>query len=192
MGAIAVSPEQEGASGSRSDGLLQPLPQVKVTVDGNNGPILCRHNAGFESYMDAQGRAVFLPDAADGWYKTMDLGIAADDGCFYVAGRMDNCINRSGFLISLDGIASSLEEILPEINQAVVLGVDGEHTDSLLLAVCESSGTAPPDTNAIRKLCREKMNKYTVPDRFHFVGSLPRLPNGKPDRASLIKLYNHQ
>jgi acyl-coenzyme A synthetase/AMP-(fatty) acid ligase len=194
MGAIAVSPQEENLSMSRQEGMVRALPSVEVVIDGEGGgPILCRHPAGCSSYIDGEGKITSVPNSMDGWYKTMDMGEAAGGGCFYVRGRLDNCINRSGFLVSMDEMAVALERVLPGVSQVVVLKInDPGAAEDRLLAICEAAGDGRPEGPVLKKICRESMNKYQIPDEFHFVGSLPRLQNGKPDRAAMIRAYtNH-
>lgn len=169
---------------------LEPLDEVAVRL-GDDGRIWCRHNAGFIGYADGTGRISpgYLPD---GWYDTRDRGYDAGKGCFSVTGRMDNCINRSGFLVSLEEIESLLEESIEGICKAVVFeGGVGNGMATGVIAVCEVVEGHLPDRDVVKAACRDRMNKYLVPDDFYFTSQLPRLGNGKPDRLYLINHYKN-
>jgi acyl-coenzyme A synthetase/AMP-(fatty) acid ligase len=183
LGAVATSPDK----GERSDGLLKPLDGVEVKMDAN-GQVRCRHNAPFSSYVDVRGR---LPTAAtEEWFPTKDIGVAEGDGNFRVLGRLDHCVNRSGYLVSLDEVGSCLENLFRGIRQAIVMDAGSEKgLTTKLIAVCEVSEQGAFDPDAVRKICQEKLNKQMIPDEFHFIREMPRLTNGKADRALLIKRY---
>ncbi|MDO6431635.1 fatty acid--CoA ligase family protein [Flavitalea sp. BT771] len=190
MGAIATTPVDDSLQ-ERSEGILQPLDEVEVKIaGGEKGEVLCRHPAGFECYVDSKGDRVPSPAAADGWYATRDMGADAGDGRFTVMGRMDNCINRAGFLISLDEVASMLENMFPEISQAVVFEQEEENgLVTGLTAVCELAKGYELEEGLARKRCRSGMHSHFVPDIIHIVQDMARLQNGKPDRISLIDQY---
>ncbi|GGB14570.1 class I adenylate-forming enzyme family protein [Puia dinghuensis] len=187
LGAIATSPTE----GKKSDGLLKPLDGVEVKIDAD-GQVRCRHNAPFASYVDPHGR--LLAAATEEWYPTKDIGMAEEAGNFRVLGRMDHCVNRSGYLVSLDEVGSCLENLFQGIRQAIVL--DAGVTKGLttkLIAVCEVTEEGAFDADTVRKICKDKLNKQMIPDEFHFIREMPRLNNGKADRALLSRRYteNH-
>lgn len=187
LGAIATSTSE----GERSDGLLKPLEGVEVKIDAD-GQVRCRHNAPFTSYVDTRGR--LLAGTTEEWFSTKDMGMAERDGNFRVLGRMDHCVNRSGYLVSLDEVGSCLENLFQGIRQAIVLdaGVEKGLTTKLI-AVCEVSEEEAFDPDIIRKICQDNLNKQMIPDEFHFIRDMPRLTNGKADRALLVRQYteNH-
>lgn len=183
LGAIATSP----TAGSKSDGLLKPLAGVEVRID-KDGQVRCRHNAPFASYVDPQGHQ--LTPIREEWHPTKDFGMAEEAGNFRVLGRMDHCVNRSGYLVSLDEVGSRLENLFQGIRQAIVLEagvVKGLATK--LIAICEVTGETVFDADAVRKICQERLNKQMIPDEFHFIREMPRLNNGKADRVLLNKRY---
>jgi len=190
LGAIGVSPGEEGAAAVRPDGVVRPLKGVEIRIDGDSGQIECRHNGGFESYVDGNGMPHGAPAYQDGWYATQDMGRMEGGAEFKVLGRMDNCVNRSGFLVSLDEVGAVLEDLFQEINRAVVFENDedgGVRTG--LTAVCELNPGAMLDGDAMKKVVRDKMNRHQAPDKFYFIQDMPRLKSGKPDRILLMRHY---
>lgn len=190
LGAIATTPVAPEQRPEDAQLPLQPLDGVAVRL-GNDGRIWCRHNAGFMGYVDGTGRISpgYHPDS---WYDTRDRGYDAGRECFFVTGRMDNCINRSGFLVSLEEIEALLEEGIEGISKAVVFeGGVGNGMATGVIAVCEVAEGHLLDRDIVKAACRERMNKYLVPDDFYFTSRLPRLGNGKPDRLYLIHHYKN-
>lgn len=183
LGAIGTSSADDAQS--RIEGILTPMDGVEVII--SNDEIVCKHNAGFEHYVDKYGD---IDNAQNVFYRTRDRGADAGNGNFKVMGRIDNCVNRAGFLISLEEIESSLKELFAGLKQVVVF--EASMQESLLtrlVAVCEIADRFEMDKTEVSRICKEKMKRYYVPDEFHFVQDLPRLGNGKPDRFFLKNNY---
>lgn len=186
MGAMAVSPDEAEAQ-YRQEGAVYPLEGVQLVI--SNGEILCRHAAAFDGYVNSEGHFSSPCQAVNSWFPTNDAGLQMGD-CIKVLGRKDNCINRSGFLVSLDEMSAGIENQFPEINQAVVFEASNhENLSPTIIAICELVAGMTLDVNSLKTTCRHTMNKYLVPDEFYIVPGLPRLPNGKVDRNFLINNY---
>jgi acyl-CoA synthetase (AMP-forming)/AMP-acid ligase II len=190
LGAIATSGSDSTAA-ERAEGIVVPLKEVKVRIaHPEKGEISCRHDACFDFYINGSGEEIRARETDDSFYNTKDLGLAAEDGKFKVLGRIDHCINRNGFLVSLQEVESAIEQVFAEFNQVVVLSSDAERiAGKALIAVCETRKDYRPDIHNIRSLCKDRMPNHWVPDEFHFVTDLPKLNNGKLDRNALTKLY---
>jgi acyl-coenzyme A synthetase/AMP-(fatty) acid ligase len=190
LGAIATTSLEDNDRDYSSAGLLKPLDHVAVEIDGEEkGEILCMHNAGFEGYVDKYGNMQPGQEGKSTWYRTKDLGWHNSGPYFKVIGRKDNCINRAGFLISLEEVEHKLEDLF-SMKKAVVFECDKEEgLMNRLVAVCELADGMDPDDKAVKDICRNKMSRHQVPDEFYFVRNLPRLNNGKPDRIFIIHNY---
>lgn len=186
LGAIGTSAADNAQS--RIEGILKPMDGVEVIINNEQkDEIICRHNAGFEHYVDKYGD---IDNTNNTFYKTRDRGIDAGNGNFKVMGRIDNCVNRAGFLISLEEIESSLKELFAGLKQVVVFEAGmQESLLTRLVAVCEVADRFEMDKTEVSKICRERMKRYFIPDEFHFVQDMPRLGNGKPDRFFLKNNY---
>ncbi len=193
MGAMAASVYTDGIAVNSSEESLRAMPGVIISIaEKPRGEILCRSDAGFSFYTDEQGNQLPLPDG-DGWYHTSDLGEWADDNSFLIAGRIDNCINLSGFLTCLSEIECAVEKALPEVKRVVILSSQDDLQDQAqLIAVCEAEpeaagGLTVPEA---RKRCRKVMPLHTIPGQFLFLSKLPLLENGKPDMTQLKRNYS--
>jgi acyl-CoA synthetase (AMP-forming)/AMP-acid ligase II len=197
MGAIATS-SPEASVEERTGGMVEPLPGVTVKVSGEGeGELFCRHPAGFECYIDASGGRFVQGSSAGGdavtdpWYATRDLVVGGKAGRFRIAGRMDNCINRLGFLVSLQEIESRIEDLFPDMEQVIVLAYSTDMiVDMYLVAICEWAGRPAAPKETVSSTCRSNLPAYMVPNEFHFVPEIATLANGKPDRRSLLEKYS--
>lgn len=193
LGAIATSSTPHSTHSNYGNcEELWPLGDVRVIVDGENeGQILCRHEFGFEYYLDKDCSIDSGRNQNFEWFRTNDFGKKMENGSFKVLGRLDNCINRSGFLISLEEIELSLQSLFPEINSVVVFEKRGKesHQDETLVAVCELKETSQLGIKEIKKICFQEMGRHMVPDEFFLVEQVEKLSSGKPDRKKVINTY---
>lgn len=187
LGAVATS-DLAGTANSGDRGMLKPLVDVQVEIKNRKGEILCKHNACFESYLSELGTEI--PSFESGWYSTKDIGLLSQNSSFKVIGRIDNCINRYGFLVSIEELESQIEELIQEINQVVLIVSENEtKIEKELIAVCELHHNSNTNVNELNSICKKNIKKHLRPDRFLIVSKLPRLNNGKPDRCFLEKQY---
>jgi acyl-coenzyme A synthetase/AMP-(fatty) acid ligase len=194
MGAMAASVYTTGDGIHSSEALLSAMPGVVISIAQKpRGEILCRSDAGFSYYVDNDGEQLTNPPYTDGWYHTRDLGEWVDDYSFLIAGRIDNCINLSGFLTCLSEIELAVEKALPEARRVVVLeSANGSQSQPQLVAICETEQETAAGLTAteVRKRCRKLMPSHIIPGQFHFISKLPLLENGKADIIQLKENYS--
>jgi acyl-coenzyme A synthetase/AMP-(fatty) acid ligase len=193
MGAIAAADPRE-PSDIRIKTVGKPMPGVQVNVEKRSGEILeemenvgklwCKHEYGFEGYVDNDGELV-SPCNKDTWFCTNDQGLAWEDGHLVVVGRSDQSVNRDGLLVSLRYV----EEVVKSIQgiEAVTVVAKGESQRGKGIVACCLVAQAAGITEAdIRMACFEKLPKRAVPDKVLIIRSFPLLANGKVDRQKLI------
>jgi acyl-coenzyme A synthetase/AMP-(fatty) acid ligase len=193
MGAIAAADPRE-PSDVRIKTVGKPMPGVQVNVEERSGEMLeelenvgklwCKHEYGFEGYVDNDGELVSLYDK-DTWFCTNDQGLAWEDGHLVVVGRSDQSVNRDGLLVSLRYV----EEVVKSIQgiEAVTVVAKGESQRGKGIVACCLVAQAAGITEAdIRMACFEKLPKRAVPDKVLIIRSFPLLANGKVDRQKLI------
>lgn len=187
LGAMATSEVSLQHKITFSEKSLKPVNGVKfkIKTTGNSNEILCKNPYGFEFYLDEYGKRMTDQPFEDGWYRTKDAGRIDNSGNLEVVGRIDLCINRSGFLLSLEELEVKLENLLEHANKIVTI----ETSSKELLAICELKTDYTLDTSSAKNTCLRNLPRYAVPDHFHFTESIPRLYNGKPDRKQLTFLY---
>ena len=191
MGAItAGSPSEEKDLRCQTVGL--PMPGVKLRVANPSfdlektgvGEICCQHPAGFEGYVDINGKPI-IPINSDGWLATKDLGKLRLDGCLEVYGRGDRSVNRDGFLVLFADIEKNMEK-MAGIDTIVVKSFGETQRGKGLVAFCVLAKGCHLSENEIRTLCFDVLPQRAIPDQVFILSTLPMLPNGKIDRQKLI------
>jgi acyl-coenzyme A synthetase/AMP-(fatty) acid ligase len=119
----------------------------------------------------------------DDWWPTRDVGFFDGEGRLSLSGRLDDCIRtREGLLVNLATVARQLSE-LNGISEVAVVPVDGQAGASFG-AVLECDPSLP--LHALRLRISDALPAWARPRKLALVTSLPRLPNGKPDRLACI------
>jgi long-chain acyl-CoA synthetase len=185
LGAIATSIVQD-----ISDGKLRPLGNVQIKINEITSELMCKHDAGFEFYISEKGNPI-LSRRLD-WYKTKDRATLFPDGTFKVLGRIDNCVNRYGFLISIEDLECQIEKLINDVSQVVIIIAENEknNIEPEMIAICELEENSKITMDILRQICDQNIKKHLRPDRFYIVSKLPRLNNGKLNRRFLAQHYN--
>ncbi|WP_396656197.1 class I adenylate-forming enzyme family protein [Microbacterium sp.] len=123
---------------------------------------------------------------ADGWLRTGDLGTRDEDGYLHFHGRIKEVIIRGGSNIAPGEVEDVIDEH-PDVELSGVVGTPDERLGAIVHAFVElKRGRAhPPTADELAAFARQHLAAYKVPDRWTFVGSLPRNAVGKIDRHAL-------
>jgi O-succinylbenzoic acid--CoA ligase len=155
----------------------RPLPGVDLRI-AEDGVIEVRGPMVMRGYLDdAAATAAAL---RDGWLRTGDLGEMEPDGSLRVLSRRDDLIISGGENVYPAEIEHVLREH-PEVADAVVVGTPDEAWGEVPLALVELRHPGAPD---LRAFLEPRLARYKLP-RIVFVEAIPRLANGKPDRAAI-------
>jgi O-succinylbenzoic acid--CoA ligase len=162
-------------AGRRTAGRALPGIDLRIAPDGVielRGPTVMR------GYLDDPGatRAAIV----DGWLRTGDLGQLDVDGSLTVLARRDDLIVSGGENVYPAEIEHALREH-PEVADAVVVGVPDGRWGEVPFAAVELRGPGSPD---LRAFLEPRLARYKLP-RIAVVAAIPRLANGKPDRAAV-------
>jgi amino acid adenylation domain-containing protein len=121
----------------------------------------------------------FIPTADGRLYRTGDRVRLLPDGSLQYLGRLDHQVKLRGFRIELGEIEAALCQH-PAIRETVVTATDDRR---LIAYICPTvCSTIPAD---LRAFLQTQLPLYMIPAQFVTLEKLPRLPNGKLDRASL-------
>jgi crotonobetaine/carnitine-CoA ligase len=158
---------------------------LRPVAPGAEGEICLRHRHAMLGYLDD-------PDATarvliDGWVHSGDRGHLDAHGGLIFRGRIKNMIKRAGENISPEEIEFALDRH-PAVSESLVVGVpDPLRTEEAAAIVVPSDrGTLDPEQLAsfvADELARWKAPRYIAirPE------GLPRLANGKIDRATIVQ-----
>ncbi|WP_343675062.1 amino acid adenylation domain-containing protein, partial [Chitinophaga sp.] len=112
-------------------------------------------------------------------YKTGDLGFIMPDGNIGYAGRKDQQVKIRGYRIEPGEIELALES-LARVEQAVVLVKEQQ-----LVAYITGKDIV---ISYIHESLTARLPAYMIPASYLVLESIPRTPNGKTDKARLLKL----
>lgn len=193
MGAIAAADPKDPFE-LRAQTVGQPMPGVELRLEAQPiesaasiegvGTLWCRHDYGFEGYVDESGKLYSQLNHGD-WFCTNDLARMRTDGCIEVLGRGDHSVNRNGLLVFLTEIEQAMEAIT-DIEQVIVVTQGDRPRGQGITAYCILAKGAKMTETEIRAACFRLLPRHAIPDLIAIVSSLPRLPTGKVDRQKLI------
>jgi non-ribosomal peptide synthetase component F len=133
-------------------------------------------------YWQAQG---VTPLAADGGFRTGDIARRLPDGSLAWIGRRDDRVKLAGYRVELGEVTAALAAQPGVIAAAAVL-VDDADGEPLLVGYYTPADDAPPAAT-LHSALRQWLPSAALPGRLVAVDELPRLANGKVDRAALAR-----
>lgn len=144
--------------------------------DGELGEILIKGPNVMKGYF--RNPEATAQTVRDGWLHSGDIGYRDKDGYYYIADRVKDMINVSGFKV----FPREVEEILfrhPAVKEAAVLGMPDPLKGEAVKAFVVLKEGQSVDADALKALCREKIASYKVPEVVEFIPALPKSPTGK-------------
>jgi acyl-coenzyme A synthetase/AMP-(fatty) acid ligase/thioesterase domain-containing protein/acyl carrier protein len=129
----------------------------------------------------------FLPDPEDPRSRIFPMGdlvTLRPDGMITFVGRRDRQVKIRGFRADLGEVEAALRQH-PSVADVAVVAIR-EAEDNVIVAFCTARpGKPEPSTAELRALVASETAEHMSPGKVHFVETIPRLPNYKPD---LVKL----
>jgi amino acid adenylation domain-containing protein len=128
----------------------------------------------------------FVPDpfGAGRLYRTGDRVRWDEDGNLEYVGRADYQVKVRGYRIELGEVEAVLSGH-PAVREVVVTAPAGAGGDRRLVASVVWRPGAEGEVRDLREHLRRLLPDYLVPAAWQVLDALPRLPNGKVDRARL-------
>lgn len=135
----------------------------------------------------------YLDDAAstdafhDGWFYPGDLARLDADGFLTLAGRAKDMIIRGGINIYPQEIEAVLRAH-PAVYDAAVTGIASvDQGEEIAAFVVFKPGASPPQADALRAWCSERLAPYKQPRLVEVLDTLPRNSSGKVLKAALAE-----
>lgn len=116
-------------------------------------------------------------------YRTGDLVRYRSDGTLEFFGRLDHQVKFRGFRIELGEIENALRSVAGVLDAVMLLREDDGVKRLVGYIVCAAAEL--PLAAMLQDELRVILPDYMVPGAFVYLKELPRLPNGKLDRAAL-------
>ncbi|MBU6273275.1 MAG: AMP-binding protein [Betaproteobacteria bacterium] len=127
----------------------------------------------------------------DGWFRTGDLGQFDAEGYLKITGRLKEMFIVGGSN-AYPAEIERLLQALPEIRQAVVVGVPDRRLGEVGFAFLQLHEGARLDAAALRERCRGQMADYKVPRHVAVLADFPRTSTGKIQRSVLQAMAREQ
>ena len=108
-------------------------------------------------------------------------------GYLYFIGRRDAQIKTAGYRVSPDEVEAVVCG-MPEVTLAVAQGVPDAALGQAIIVWVQAVCTVA----AVQQHCRLHLPNFMQPKQCIVLAELPLNPNGKPDRAALLRLYQTQ
>jgi malonyl-CoA/methylmalonyl-CoA synthetase len=181
---MLVSNPYDGERRAGSVGFALPGVEVRleerVGAGEPAGEILVRGPNVFGGYLGGVGADAF---AADGWFRTGDLGRADPDGYLRIVGRSKELIITGGFNVYPRDVEDVLRGHAAVADVAVVGVPDPEWGERVVACVVAADAVGAPDLLA---WAAERLAAYKRPREVRFVDELPRNALGKVVRSALL------
>jgi acyl-CoA synthetase (AMP-forming)/AMP-acid ligase II len=156
--------------------------ESRMPASGSHvGEVQIRDQWMFDGYREA-GQA---PDAftADGWFRTGDIAVQAENGAWRIVGRSKEMFKSGGYNVYPREVEMVLEAH-PSVAAVAVVEASDPLYGEVGVAFVVAHGSAPAAT-ALDSHCRDHLANYKIPKRFIIVDKLPMLPIGKVDKVML-------
>ncbi len=175
-----------------------PLPGVGVRVIGDSGqPCVSGEIGGIE----VTGPNVFagywrMPEktreefAADGWFKTGDVGRFDEQGYVTIVGRSKDLIISGGYNVYPAEVEGYLNE-MPGVAESAVIGVPHPDFGEAVIAVVVARPSAAPEPAALVAALKSSIANFKVPKQVFVVDALPRNTMGKVQKNLLRDAHGH-
>ena len=175
----------------------RPIPGTRVYVLDSTGE-LCPVGVCGELWIGGEGVARgyhsepaatadrFRPDpfalkSGERLYRTGDLACFDGRGRLHIYGRTDDQVKIRGVRVEPAEVASAIRAY-PGVVDVAVIGDSAAGSLAAYLVVCEPI----PHGMDLRQFLAARLPQAMIPSLFRLVPELPRLPNGKLDRATLL------
>jgi len=158
-----------------------PLPDGEVGEVQIKGAHVCK---GYWRQPDKTTEAF----TEDGWLRTGDMGVRAEDGYFTLKGRAKDLIITGGLNVYPPEVELVLMEH-PAVSACAVIGCpDEEWGEQVTAALILKDGQSTTEDEMIA-YCREHLASYKTPRRVVFVESFPQNALGKIQKAKLRETF---
>jgi long-chain acyl-CoA synthetase len=177
--------EEDPAPGS----VGRPLPGVELRIADERGEDVEGDDPGEVLVRGANLFSGYWPDgmggpAADGWYRTGDIGYLDSSGDLFLVDRLRELIIVSGFNV----FPVEVEEVLvaaPGVREAAVIGIPSEETGEAVKAFVVPAVGASVDVAAVQEYAATRLAKFKCPVEIEVVDTLPHSVTGKVAKGRL-------
>ncbi len=171
------------------------LPSVRLRVVDPSTAVACP--AGDTGEVQIAGPSVFpgywrrteqtaATFTDDGWLRSGDLGVLADDGVLTIRGRSKELIISAGFNVYPREVEECLADH-PAVREVAVVGLPDDDRGEVVAAVLVWDGPESLVEDDLVAHCRAHLAAYKCPWVWRTVESLPRNAMGKVQKHTLAQ-----
>ncbi|MCM2284627.1 MAG: AMP-binding protein [Desulfobacula sp.] len=183
--------EHAGSIGNKA----LPGAQIKVMKNdtapagtGETGEIWLKADSMMKEYLGNPGATT---DAFhDGWYRTGDMARVEEGGFLFIVDRIKDMIVTGGENVYSKEVEDRIMEH-PAIAEAAVIGAAHAEWGETVCAVIVLAKDADLTAEALAEFLAQRLAKYKIPRKFHFVTELPHTPSGKIMKYKLREELSH-
>ncbi|MFT4514543.1 MAG: amino acid adenylation domain-containing protein [Planctomycetota bacterium] len=134
-----------------------------------------------------QSTNAFQVDGDQRWYRTGDIVSLDAENRLVYRGRRDRMVKRRGNRVELGEIEAGLYKH-ESIAEVAVLATSNAETGVAVHAFISWSGPGKAGVIAMKSFANANLPSYMVPDRFHFLDTLPKTSTDKISYQQLQEL----
>ena len=186
---LPPGPRKDGTCGIPKPGEMMIALDGEAVPAGELGEVLLRSPSVISGYLD-NPHANADAFAADGWFRTGDLGMLDRDGFLTIHGRLKEIINRGGEKLS----PIEVERVLlrhPAVLDAAACGIPHPRLGDEVAAAVILRDSAAVTPSELRSFARRQLAAFKVPRVIATVASLPKDITGKIQRRELSRMLSH-
>lgn len=163
----------------------EPAPPGEIGELLVGGPTVMR---GYWGDPDRTAAALVRPlNAGIPMYRTGDLVRVLATGDLLFVGRRDHQVKTRGYRVELAEIEAALY-LHPAVVECAVVAIPDALVTNRLVACVVIQREA--NTRDLARVCRDRLPRYMVPERFEIFAKLPRTSTNKIDREALVALVD--
>lgn len=152
---------------------------------GERGTIFVRGGLMYSGYTSDGADTPASKEVVDGHVNTGDMGHLDAKGRLYIDGRDDDMIVSGGENVFPLEVEHTLAAH-PEVDEAVVLGVEHEEFGQVLRAYVTPASGASIEPEELRTFVRDRLERFKVPREVVVIEEFPRNASGKILRKELL------
>ena len=118
------------------------------------------------------------------WYRTGDVVVEDETGCYTYLGRRDRMVKRRGYRVELGEIEVGLYRH-PRIREAAVVATTDADGGVAIHAFLSSREPKHPSLIEMKRFAAEQLPLYMLPDRYVWLDALPKTSTDKVDYQRL-------
>ena len=126
---------------------------------------------------------------ADRFFVTGDLGKFDGQGYLHIVGRGKDLVISGGFNVYPKEVETEIDAI-PGVVESAVIGLPDRDFGEAVTAIVIKQAEVSIGEAEILKFLRDRLAKFKLPKRIHFVDELPRNAMGKVQKNLLRKQFS--